>query len=171
MTLATGFTLLRGVMVGPIMAAVLLGYSRVALALFAVAAATDVADGLIARSRHEVTTLGALLDPVVDKVLYGGLFFSLAGAGKLPYLGPILYAIPQLGLGVGTLLLWRRRRRLMARWPGKAAAALTALAALALIATPWGEPAFWTAVGANFLAAGAYLHGQLTQRARPEGGK
>jgi len=157
MTPATGLTLFRGALVGPTIAFVLLEQPWWALACFALAAITDAVDGWVARARHEVTTLGALLDPVMDKLLYLGLFSALAGVGKLPPLGPTLYAVPQLGLGVGTLVLWRRRQVLMARWPGKVAAVLTALAAVALLLTPGGTIPFWLAVAANFLAALYYL--------------
>jgi CDP-diacylglycerol---glycerol-3-phosphate 3-phosphatidyltransferase len=42
-----------------------------------VAAATDAADGYIARKRREVTTLGILLDPVADKLLISAAFIAL----------------------------------------------------------------------------------------------
>jgi len=42
-----------------------------------VAAATDAADGYIARRRHEITTLGILLDPVADKLLISAAFIPL----------------------------------------------------------------------------------------------
>jgi CDP-diacylglycerol--glycerol-3-phosphate 3-phosphatidyltransferase len=41
------------------------------------AAATDWADGYLARSRREVTTLGTLLDPVADKLLISAAFIAL----------------------------------------------------------------------------------------------
>ena len=162
MTIATGLTLLRGVLIGPTVAAVLAGRNWLALALFALAVVTDAVDGMVARSRNEVTTLGGLLDPVMDKLLYIGIFSALAATGRLHALGPILYAIPQLGLGLGTLALWQRRGKLVAHWPGKAAAALTALAAVSLLLTPWGQGPFWAAVAANFLAALYYLRRQTS---------
>ncbi len=51
----------------------------VATALFIVAAATDFLDGYLARKRGEVTPLGRVLDPFVDKVLVCGAFIFLAG--------------------------------------------------------------------------------------------
>jgi len=41
------------------------------------AAATDWADGYLARKRGEVTTLGTLLDPIADKLLISAAFISL----------------------------------------------------------------------------------------------
>jgi CDP-diacylglycerol--glycerol-3-phosphate 3-phosphatidyltransferase len=47
--------------------------------LFMVAALTDALDGYVARRNNQVTTLGRLLDPFVDKVLVCGAFVFLAG--------------------------------------------------------------------------------------------
>lgn len=44
-------------------------YNMVAALLFAMAAFTDMADGLIARRFNSVTSLGKLLDPLADKLL------------------------------------------------------------------------------------------------------
>ena len=48
----------------------------VALALFFVAAATDWLDGFLARRLRQTTPLGALLDPIADKVLVIGLLLT-----------------------------------------------------------------------------------------------
>ena len=41
----------------------------VALGLFMVAIISDVIDGYIARTRHQKTKAGAILDPLADKIL------------------------------------------------------------------------------------------------------
>lgn len=51
----------------------------VAAALFIVAAATDFLDGYLARKYGQVTALGRVLDPLVDKVLICGAFILLVG--------------------------------------------------------------------------------------------
>jgi CDP-diacylglycerol--glycerol-3-phosphate 3-phosphatidyltransferase len=48
-----------------------------ALALFLVAALTDLLDGYLARSRGMVTTFGRIADPFVDKILICGSFILL----------------------------------------------------------------------------------------------
>ena len=58
-------------------------HSLVAAFLFATAAVTDWLDGLIARRRGQVTTLGKLLDPVADKVLVAAALVSLVQVGKI----------------------------------------------------------------------------------------
>ena len=53
------------------------GKEFVGLALFLVAALTDVLDGVIARRRQQITRLGKLLDPAADKILMSAAFISL----------------------------------------------------------------------------------------------
>lgn len=48
------------------------------------AAATDWADGFIARRRQQVTTLGILLDPIADKLLISAAFVSLVDMHLVP---------------------------------------------------------------------------------------
>jgi CDP-diacylglycerol---glycerol-3-phosphate 3-phosphatidyltransferase len=58
-------------------------HALLAAILFAAAAVTDWLDGLIARRRGQVTTLGKLLDPVADKVLVAAALISLVQVGKV----------------------------------------------------------------------------------------
>lgn len=53
----------------------------VAAALFIIAAATDFLDGYLARRWKQVTMLGRVLDPLVDKVLVCGAFILFIGPG------------------------------------------------------------------------------------------
>lgn len=48
-----------------------------ATAIFLAAAITDLLDGYLARRRHQITTLGILLDPIADKLLIAAAFISL----------------------------------------------------------------------------------------------
>lgn len=50
-----------------------------AAVLFVVAAATDFLDGYFARRYGQVTTLGRIMDPFVDKIIVGGAFLFLVG--------------------------------------------------------------------------------------------
>ena len=53
------------------------GREYAGLAIFLVAALTDFFDGYIARKRDQMTRLGALLDPIADKLLMSAAFISL----------------------------------------------------------------------------------------------
>ncbi len=48
------------------------------------AAFTDLLDGIIARRRGQISTLGTLLDPVADKLLISAAFISLVELGVVP---------------------------------------------------------------------------------------
>jgi CDP-diacylglycerol--glycerol-3-phosphate 3-phosphatidyltransferase len=53
------------------------GREFVGLAIFLVAAITDFFDGWLARRRNQMTRMGALLDPIADKLLMSAAFISL----------------------------------------------------------------------------------------------
>ena len=57
----------------------------VALALFAVASVTDVADGWIARRWNQCTAFGALVDPIADKALVATALVGLSVLGIVPW--------------------------------------------------------------------------------------
>jgi cardiolipin synthase len=61
------------------------GEYRMAIVWFSIASLTDVLDGFLAR-RFEVTSkIGALLDPIADKVLLSGSFLTLGLRGVIPW--------------------------------------------------------------------------------------
>jgi CDP-diacylglycerol---glycerol-3-phosphate 3-phosphatidyltransferase len=55
-----------------------------ALAIFLVAAATDLLDGYLARRWGQITTVGTLLDPVADKLLVSAALVSLVQIHRVP---------------------------------------------------------------------------------------
>ncbi|MBK5260101.1 MAG: CDP-diacylglycerol--glycerol-3-phosphate 3-phosphatidyltransferase [Thermoanaerobaculia bacterium] len=78
--LPNALTLLRIFLV-PFLVVVLLtkftGREYAGLAIFLIAAITDFFDGWLARRRNQITRLGALLDPIADKLLMSAAFISL----------------------------------------------------------------------------------------------
>ncbi len=87
MNLPIGLTLIRIVLV-PFVVIFLISSSRVhvllAAVIFVAASLTDWLDGLIARRRNQVTTLGKLLDPVADKLLVAAALVALVQIDKVP---------------------------------------------------------------------------------------
>jgi cardiolipin synthase len=68
---------------------VLQGRMAWALGVFVVAGVTDALDGLIARLGRQQTTLGAMLDPVADKVLMTSSFIALTWGSGLAVSIPV----------------------------------------------------------------------------------
>jgi cardiolipin synthase len=83
LTVANQLTLLRMGLAPLLVVLVLQGELRWALAVFVVAGLTDLLDGLIARISGQQTTLGAMLDPVADKVLLTSAFIALTWGSAL----------------------------------------------------------------------------------------
>lgn len=77
-------SILRILLVGPTV--YLLAQQQYALAffMFGVAGASDAADGILARRFNWQTRLGALLDPIGDKLLLVSCFLTLGWLGHLP---------------------------------------------------------------------------------------
>jgi CDP-diacylglycerol--glycerol-3-phosphate 3-phosphatidyltransferase len=65
-------------------AGVLVTNEWVSLAIFLIAAGTDLLDGYLARRWKQVTTIGTLLDPIADKLLVSAALISLVQVRALP---------------------------------------------------------------------------------------
>jgi CDP-diacylglycerol---glycerol-3-phosphate 3-phosphatidyltransferase len=80
--LPNSLTLFRIFLVPFLVVVLLTKYSDwVGLSIFLVAAITDYFDGYFARRMNKTTRLGALLDPIADKLLMSAAFISLVELG------------------------------------------------------------------------------------------
>ncbi len=82
--LPNAISLLRLALVAPVLLLIHDGNYAWALGLFFVAGFSDGLDGYLARRFGWHTRLGALLDPVADKLLVAGMFITLASMGHIP---------------------------------------------------------------------------------------
>lgn len=82
--LPNAISLLRIALIVPILILILDGAFGWALALFLLAGFSDGLDGYLAKRFDWHTRLGALLDPVADKLLVAGLFITLAYTQDIP---------------------------------------------------------------------------------------
>jgi len=84
--LPIGITITR-IVATPLLILFLISSSRVhaliAAAIFVAASFTDWLDGVVARRRNQVTTLGTLLDPIADKLLVAAALVSLLTIDKV----------------------------------------------------------------------------------------
>lgn len=129
-----------------------------------VAASTDWLDGYVARRWNQVTDLGKVLDPLVDKLLVIAPLLSLLALRRVPVVGVFLIIAREL-----TIAGWRVNQRTVSganAW-GKLKTVVQILAIALLIAplnAPWntiGIVFFWFAVGLTLISGWIYLWPQL----------
>lgn len=82
--LPNAISVMRIVLVAPVLMLILDGQFGWALLLFCIAGFSDGLDGYLAMRFDWSTRLGGLLDPTADKLLVTGLFITLAWIGLIP---------------------------------------------------------------------------------------
>jgi len=100
LTFANKITICR-ILAVPFLIATLLYYSperdhlrMVALVIFLFAVISDIVDGYVARTRHQKTPAGVILDPLADKLLLISVFLCLYKIGPdLPVVGFPLWLV------------------------------------------------------------------------------
>jgi cardiolipin synthase (CMP-forming) len=95
-TVANQLTLLRMALTPVLVVLIVSRQFTWALVVFVVAGVTDLLDGLIARHGHQLTQLGALLDPVADKILLGSSYVALTWTSGLCLRIPVWLTVVML---------------------------------------------------------------------------
>lgn len=91
-----------------------------ALACFHLAMLTDALDGPVARKRHEVSQLGALIDPIADKLLIDSTALMLVRTRGFPRWMTTLLLLRDGGILLAALLVLRHTAQITpARSAGK----------------------------------------------------
>ena len=110
-----------------------------ALVIFLSAAATDFLDGYIARSRHQVTTLGKLLDPIADKLLISAAFISLVELERVPAWVVVLIVGREFAVSGLRYVALAEGIAISASFLGKGKMAAQVVAVALLLVEPYGE--------------------------------
>jgi CDP-diacylglycerol--glycerol-3-phosphate 3-phosphatidyltransferase len=135
---ANKFTLVRIIMV-PVFMLVLLSdlpYSNwVALAIFAVASATDAVDGYIARSRKQETDFGRFLDPLADKLLVTAAILIFTGWGQIRSWAAMIIIAREFAVTGLRLIAVTNGRVIAAAFSGKIKT-VTSIVAICIMITP-----------------------------------
>ena len=138
LTYATLVTLLRAVLIVPIVWCVLQHHELWAFVLGIAALFTDLIDGMLARAFSESTAFGAKLDHIVDKCLMFALAVSIAQTGIDQNFEAWVFALCVIA-GVLTVMfqlsLWLRKRTMGQDVWDKSVAAL-GMAGLVLRSAP-----------------------------------
>ncbi|MEU4771744.1 CDP-diacylglycerol--glycerol-3-phosphate 3-phosphatidyltransferase [Micromonospora sp. NPDC023644] len=125
------------------------GWRMVACLVFAVASATDLVDGWIARRFALVTSVGKVADPIADKALTGAALLLLSWYDQLPWWVTAVILVRELG--ITALRFWVIRHGVIAASRG--GKIKTALQILAITWYLWPMPAALAAVGPWIMGA------------------
>ncbi|HHW48036.1 MAG TPA: CDP-diacylglycerol--glycerol-3-phosphate 3-phosphatidyltransferase [Clostridiaceae bacterium] len=107
---------------------------KVALLLFLLAGLTDVLDGYIARAFNMVTPWGKLADPLADKLMQITALVLLTYLRKIPIIIVIIVGIKELFMGLGSIVLYKKRQYVVsANWYGKLATVIFYFAVVMII--------------------------------------
>jgi cardiolipin synthase (CMP-forming) len=176
-TVANQLTLLR-MALAPLLVVLVLSHEHGwALVTFVLAGLSDALDGVIARRGGQQTTLGAMLDPLADKVLMGGAYVVLTWAPAVVCPIPVWLTVTLLSrdaiivVTVAVVNLTVGRRVFPPSLLGKSAtAAQIVTAGLVLLANAMGkcpDYLFWVFWIALALIVTSALHYVWVASSRP----
>ncbi len=136
-TVANVITVLRLLLI-PFFFSVLLSdrSDALAFALFATAASTDWLDGMIARRTGTVTTIGKVIDPLVDRLLLASGVVGLYLIGRIPLWLVFVLVARDVYLLWGAYRLERHGLRMPVTYIGKTTTAVL-LAGFSLLVLGW----------------------------------
>lgn len=146
-----------------------------ALAVLAAVAATDWADGYVARRFDQVTRLGTILDPLVDRLLLATAGIALAVAEVVPWWLVALILARDVAIVAGAAVLFRGMPQIAVTRIGKSATAALLVGLPAFLVARWLDAgvvlglawAFSLAgVAAYYIAGVQYARAALAVRAR-----
>ena len=160
-------TLLRIAAV-PVFAWLLAGGSSrwLVLAVFLLAAVTDLVDGWWARRSGIITDFGKLWDPIADKALTGAAWLLLSWIGELPWLATGLILVREVGITVWRLRVadrvvlaadrggkWKTTLQMVTISLWLVGYGYSTASDIALLGLLWTTVAFTTYTGARYVSA------------------
>lgn len=158
-TLATGITLARLALLPFTLYLLYRGDREAAFALLLLILLGDLVDGALARWRREVTAIGKALDPVVDKLVFLGVFAALTARGELSPWALGLLAGIQLTILIGGIV-WLRQgwEPPVARPLGKTASFVLSMGLIAaFVQLPLAQWLVYAGIALGYLAGLDYL--------------
>ncbi len=110
------------------------------LAVVLTAMVSDVLDGVIARVSRTTTTIGALIDPIADRIFMLVAFIAVTWDGLIsPWQLALLMVrdvMTVIGWFVARNVSWLKQIAFQARWPGKGVTVLQFVTLLAALQAP-----------------------------------
>lgn len=128
--------------------------------LFVLASVTDFFDGFIAREWDQMTMLGAIIDPLADKMLTIAAFLGLMMVGEASAWAIYIIIIRELFItGIRTVAV-SEGLSVKASWSGKVKTVVQMFAiGFLLMHWPYGTELLWLAVALTVYSGLEYLYG------------
>jgi cardiolipin synthase (CMP-forming) len=150
-----------------------------ALVVFLLAGVSDLADGLIARTMHQKSRLGAYLDPMADKILMSASFVTLSIYHQIPSWLTVIVISRDVVLALGVMIFKLADYQLIIR-PSLAGKWSTTFQVgtvlLVLLGKIWPVPPgmlltfFWLTGGLTAISGTHYIYRGLKQVGLPNTG-
>jgi len=128
----------------------------IALTVFIVAALTDVADGIIARTRNQITDFGKFMDPLADKILTFAAMLWFVEIGLMPAWLVLIVIIREFMVTGIRLVAAAKGRVIAATLSGKIKTVVTIICLIAMFLplTQWMFIICWILIGITTLISG-----------------
>lgn len=144
------------------------GWMRIALGFFLLGAMelTDLLDGFAARRFDVATEWGAALDPYMDSFSRLIVYWTLACAGLILPLVPLVMALRDVTVAYCRIFLARAGHTVAANWSGKIKAVVQATVAIVIVCEPVYEPLLgswpaslgaWIVIVVTLISAAEYV--------------
>ena len=141
MNLPNFLTLTRILLVPFFVMAVVYRYFPYAIGVFFAASVTDGLDGLLARSLRQKTKLGAILDPLADKLLLTSAYITLGVLHLIPFWLTLVVVSRDviIALGILVILILGFNYEVRPRMVSKATTFFQIIAVLAVLCAQLGH--------------------------------
>jgi len=128
----------------------------IALAVFILAALTDVADGIVARTRNQVTDFGKFMDPLADKILTFAAMLWFIEVGLIPAWLVLIVIIREFVVTGIRLVAVAQDRVIEAAISGKIKTVVTVLCLIAMFLPldRWMLISCWVLIGVTTVVSG-----------------
>jgi cardiolipin synthase len=143
---------------------------EIAVIVFVLSGVTDTLDGYIARRFNQITRLGIVLDPLVDKLMLLTVLISVTISNNIPLWIIGIVAFKEVLMIIGAISLFNENNEVIpANIFGKISTLLSYLAILAvLFELPFNRIILYTYVVTTILALITYLNAFLAIRGQNE---
>lgn len=117
-------------------------FTIICVVLLVLGELTDLFDGMMARKLNVVSETGAMLDPYADSISRIIIYWSLACAGLVTPLVPLVMAFRDISVSYSRVILSKAGKSVSAKWSGKIKAAVQGVGSVTLVLQPvmwsWG---------------------------------